>query len=89
MPFSDSPRRRLVSQTVPNALLDATSRLGEFSGPVRILWGDADQYFGVELGRQLSAASPHATMSTVPGGRAFLPLDHPDKVAGEIAAAAG
>jgi pimeloyl-ACP methyl ester carboxylesterase len=71
----------------PNVLLDATSRLGEFTGPVRILWGDDDPYFGVEPGRQLSDAFPHSTLSTVPGGRAFLPLDHPDQVASEITAA--
>jgi len=55
---------------------------------VRVLWGDDDKFFPVELGRQLSEAFPHATLSTVPGGRAFLPLDHPDEVASEITAAA-
>jgi hypothetical protein len=44
--------------------------------------------FRVKLGRQLSAAFPRATFTTVPGGRTFLPLDHPDRVASEIVAAA-
>lgn len=71
----------------PRALLDAASRFGAFTGPVRIVWGEADSMFRLKLGRQLAEAFPHATMTTVPGGRTFLPLDHPDEVAGEIAAA--
>jgi pimeloyl-ACP methyl ester carboxylesterase len=71
----------------PRALLDAASRFGQFTGPVRILWGDDDAYFGPELGRRLSEAFPHASLVTVPGGRTFLPLEHPDAVVGEIVAA--
>ena len=71
----------------PGLLLDPASRFGQFTGPVRILWGDADPYFRVELGRRLSESFPHATFATVPGGRTFLPLDRPAEVANEIAAA--
>jgi pimeloyl-ACP methyl ester carboxylesterase len=71
----------------PRVLLDAASRFGQFTGPVRVLWGDDDAYFPAELGRQLSEAFPHASLTIVPGGRTFLPLDHPDEVADEILAA--
>ena len=71
----------------PGLLLDAAGRFGQFTGPVRVLWGDDDVYFPAELGRQLSAAFPHASLVTVPGGRTFLPLEHPDAVADEIIAA--
>jgi pimeloyl-ACP methyl ester carboxylesterase len=71
----------------PRVLLDAAGRFGQFTGPVRVLWGEEDSMFRLKLGRQLSAAFPHATLSTVPGGRTFLPLDHADRVADEIAAA--
>jgi pimeloyl-ACP methyl ester carboxylesterase len=71
----------------PQVLLDAASRFGQFTGPVRILWGDDDPYFGTDLGRQLSEAFPHASLAMVPGGRTFLPLEHPDEVAAEIMAA--
>jgi pimeloyl-ACP methyl ester carboxylesterase len=71
----------------PRVLRDAASRFSQFTGPVRILWGDADPYFRPELGRQLSEAFPRASLTTVPAGRTFLPLDHPDEVAGEITAA--
>lgn len=71
----------------PRVLLAAAHGFGQFTGPVRILWGDNDAYFHNDLGRQLSEAFPHASLATVPGGRTFLPLDHPDEVASEIIAA--
>jgi pimeloyl-ACP methyl ester carboxylesterase len=78
---------RFARDVHPRVLLDAASRFGQFTGPVRILWGEADRFFRPELGRQLSAAFPHATLTTIPGGRTFLPLDHPGEVAREIMAA--
>lgn len=75
---------RAVQQRV---LHDAASRFGQFTGPVRILWGEADTMFRLKLGRQLSEAFPHATLATVPSGRTFLPLDHPDRVTSEITTA--
>jgi hypothetical protein len=39
------------------------------------------------LGRQLSEAFSRASLTTVPGGRTFVPLDHPYEVVGEIIAA--
>jgi pimeloyl-ACP methyl ester carboxylesterase len=70
----------------PRVLLDAASRFSQFSGPVRILWGEDDPFFRTELGRQLTDAFPRATLSTVPAGRTFLPLDHPDELVREITA---
>jgi pimeloyl-ACP methyl ester carboxylesterase len=72
----------------PRVLLDAATRFGQFAGPVRILWGEDDPFFRTRLGQQLSEAFPRATLTTVPAGRTFLPLDHPDDVAGEVMAAA-
>jgi pimeloyl-ACP methyl ester carboxylesterase len=90
-PLADKAIRRDLAKLArgvhPRVLLDAASRFGQFTGSVRILWGEADRFFRPELGRQLSEAFPHATLSTVPGGRTFLPLDHPGEVADEITAA--
>jgi pimeloyl-ACP methyl ester carboxylesterase len=90
-PLADKGIRRDLAKLArgvhPRVLLDAASRFGSFTGSVRILWGEADRFFRPELGRQLSEAFPHATLSTVPGGRTFLPLDHPGEVADEITAA--
>jgi pimeloyl-ACP methyl ester carboxylesterase len=71
----------------PRVLLDAASRFSQFTGPVRIVWGEDDPFFRTELGSQLSEAFPRGTLVTVPAGRTFLPLDHPAEVAREIAAA--
>lgn len=100
--MADERRRRrpLASQAIrrdlaklakgvhPRVLLDAASRFSQFTGPVRILWGEDDPFFRAELGRQLSEAFPRASLATVPAGRTFLPLGHPGEVASEIAAAA-
>jgi pimeloyl-ACP methyl ester carboxylesterase len=87
-PLADEAVRRDLAKFArgvhPRVLLDAASRFGQFTGPVRVLWGEADSMFRLALGRQLAEAFPHATLSTVPAGRTFLPLDHPDRVADEI-----
>lgn len=71
----------------PRVLLDAASRFSQFTGPVRILWGEDDPFFRAEVGTQLSEAFTRGTLSTVPAGRTFLPLDHPAELAREIVAA--
>jgi pimeloyl-ACP methyl ester carboxylesterase len=90
-PVADKAIRRDLAKFArgihPRVLMDAASRFGQFTGPVRILWGEADPFFRLKLGRQLTEAFPHATFTMVPAGRTFLPLDHPDKVADEIMAA--
>jgi pimeloyl-ACP methyl ester carboxylesterase len=90
-PATDPAIRRDLAKLArgvhPRVLLDAASRFGQFTGPVRIVWGERDPFFRLKLARQLSEAFPRATLSTVPGGRTFLPLDHPGRVADEIATA--
>jgi pimeloyl-ACP methyl ester carboxylesterase len=90
-PLADKAIRRDLAKLArgvdPRVLLDAASRFGQFTGPVRVLWGEADRFFRTELGRQLTGAFPGGSMTTVPGGRTFLPLDHPGEVAREITAA--
>ena len=90
-PLADPAVRRDLAKFAkgvrPRILLDAAARFAAFPGPVRVLWGEADSMFRLKLGRQLAEAFPQATLSTVPGGRTFLPLDYPDKVAAEIAIA--
>src|ERR1700722_11844891 len=72
----------------PRVLLDAASRFSQFTGPVRIRGGNDHPSWGNEPGRQLREAFPHASLAAVPGGRTFLPLEHPDVVADENMAAA-
>jgi pimeloyl-ACP methyl ester carboxylesterase len=69
----------------PGLLLGAASRFAQFDHPVRVLWGDGDAFFSPELGQRLSQAFPRGGLTTVPGARTFLPLDHPDEVAAAVA----
>jgi pimeloyl-ACP methyl ester carboxylesterase len=78
---------RFANGVHPRTLLDAASRFSQFTGPVRVLWGEDDPFFVTELGKQLSVAFPRGSLTTVPAGRTFLPLDHPAELAGEITAA--
>jgi pimeloyl-ACP methyl ester carboxylesterase len=48
--------------------------------PVRLLWGDDDPFQPVEYARRLAAALTDAHLAIVPGGRHFLPEDHPEAV---------
>jgi pimeloyl-ACP methyl ester carboxylesterase len=90
-PLADAAIRRDLAKLArgvhPGMLLDAAGRFGQFTGPVRVLWGEADPFFRTGLGRYLSQAFPGGSLTTVPGGRTFLPLDHPGEVAQEIMAA--
>ncbi len=88
-PLADRRVRRdlakLARGITPGLLLPAASRLGQFGGPVRVLWGDRDAYFGPQLGQRLAEAFPRASLTTVSRARTFLPLDHPDEVAAAVA----
>jgi pimeloyl-ACP methyl ester carboxylesterase len=91
-PLADRDIRRDAAKLArgidPKDLLDVSTRLGEFTRPVHLLWGDGDRYFRLDLARRLAEAFPKATLQTVAGGRTFLPLDHPDRVAAAILEAA-
>jgi pimeloyl-ACP methyl ester carboxylesterase len=77
---------KLAQGVRPRVLLDAASRFDLFAGPVRIVWGDGDRIFAPQLGRQLSQAFPEGSLTLVPGGRTFLPLEYPAEVASEVTA---
>jgi len=68
-------------------LLDVSTRLHQFDKPVLIVWGAADRFFKVQFARRLRDTFPQARLVEVPGGRTFIPLDDPERVANEIAAA--
>ncbi|WP_250028798.1 alpha/beta fold hydrolase [Paractinoplanes maris] len=75
----------LLRQIDPKDLLDVSTRLHNFTKPVRLLWGTADPFFTITLARRLHDAFPQATLTEIPTGRTFLPLDEPQLVADEIA----
>jgi pimeloyl-ACP methyl ester carboxylesterase len=69
-----------------NDLLDVSTRLHTFDKPVLLVWGAADRFFKPEFARRLAAVFPNARLVEVAGGKTFLPLDDPERVADEIAA---
>lgn len=68
----------------PKELLDVSTRLHQFDGPVVVVWGTADRVFKPELGRRLQQAFRSARFVAVPGARTLVPLDAPDTMAEQI-----
>jgi pimeloyl-ACP methyl ester carboxylesterase len=72
----------------PDELLAVSTRLGDVTVPVTVLWGMADTAFRPSLGRRLVEAFADAEWVEVPGARTLLALDAPDVVADAVAAIA-
>jgi pimeloyl-ACP methyl ester carboxylesterase len=68
----------------PAELVDVSKRLRRFTKPVVLVWGDADQFFPVDLAYRLREAFPDARLVVIPSGLLFFPLDEPQLVADEI-----
>jgi pimeloyl-ACP methyl ester carboxylesterase len=71
----------------PQDLLDVSTRLGEFTQPVTLVWGNADRFFKLDFAHRLREAFPNATLVEIDGARTFVALDEPQRVADEIRAA--
>lgn len=88
--LTDAGVRRDVSrfaQGVDPAELDAVSgRLGAFGGPALLVWGMADRFFKPAFAHRLRDAFIDARLVEIEGGRTFVPHDHPNRLAEEIAA---
>lgn len=70
----------------PADLVETSTRLGAFTRPVHLVWGDADRLFRLEHAERLAAVFPNATITRIPGGKTFVPIEHPDEVAAAITA---
>lgn len=70
----------------PKDLLDVSTRLSQFTGPVTIVWGTADRTFTTKLGRRLQHAFNNADFVEVPNARTLVSLDAPGQLADAIAA---
>jgi pimeloyl-ACP methyl ester carboxylesterase len=70
----------------PAELVEVSKRLSRFTKPVVLVWGDADQFFPVDLAHRLRDVFPDGRLVEVPGGRLFFPLDEPQLVADQIQA---
>jgi pimeloyl-ACP methyl ester carboxylesterase len=65
-------------------LLDVSTRLDRFTKPVLLVWGAADRFFKVDFARRLRDAFPDARLVEIEGGRTFVALEHPERLAEEI-----
>ena len=81
--------RRVLSAVDPALLLDNSAALRAFSRPVLIAWSPDDPFFPLDHGRRLATIFPDARLVEVPGSRAFMSQDQPERLAaliGELAA---
>jgi pimeloyl-ACP methyl ester carboxylesterase len=76
---------RFLRAMNPRELLDVSTRLKNFSGPVRIVWGSADYAFKLDLGRRLQQAFRGAELIELPDARTFVAIDAPEALADQIA----
>lgn len=76
---------RFCRQVEPRELEAASRRLGAFGGPALLVWGAADRFFKLALAHRLRDAFADARLVEIEGGRTFVPHDHPDRLAREIA----
>ena len=75
---------KLISNIKPADLLDVSTRFGNFTKPVRVVWGDADPFFPIGFAERLAAAFPTGTLTPVPGGHTFVSMEFPEQVANAI-----
>ena len=69
----------------PQDLNAASSDLGRFQGPALLVWGAADRFFKRAQAERLRAILKDARLVEIEGGRTFIPLDEPARLAQEIA----
>jgi pimeloyl-ACP methyl ester carboxylesterase len=70
----------LLRNVAKTTLTDVATRLGRFTKPVTIVWGQSDRAFTPALGRRLAASFPNCELIEVPGARTFVSLDAPEAV---------
>jgi pimeloyl-ACP methyl ester carboxylesterase len=70
----------LLRNVAKTDLVDVSTRLGRFTKPVTIVWGQGDRAFTPALGRRLAAQFPNCALIEVPRARTFVSLDAPDAV---------
>jgi pimeloyl-ACP methyl ester carboxylesterase len=70
----------LLRNIAKTDLTEVSTRLGRFTKPVTIVWGQRDRAFTPALGRRLVALFPNGSLIEVPGARTFVSLDNPGAV---------
>ena len=68
----------------PRTLTDAARAIPRFHQPVLLIWGDACEFFPIADAQRLASDLPDARLITVPGAKAWVPVDNPVAVADGI-----
>jgi len=76
---------RFVRAIDPQELLAVSDRLGGFAGPALLVWGNGDRFFKLDFALRLRDVLADARLVEIEGGRTFVPLDEPARLAEEIA----
>ncbi|CAL9330825.1 alpha/beta fold hydrolase [Streptomyces sp. enrichment culture] len=63
---------------------EISDRLGQLTMPVRIVWGEEDQWQPLHYAKRLRDDIPGAELVVVPGAGHFLMEDAPERLVGEI-----
>lgn len=79
---------RFARSVRPSELLDVSTRLDRFLGPVTLAWGADDKAFSTQLGKRLQGQFKDARFVSVPKSRTFVSLDAPEALTAEIIAIA-
>ena len=65
-------------------LAGSATWLGQFQGPVHLVWGTRDKHFTIGLGRRLAAAFRRAQLDEIPDATTFVSIDRPDAVVSAV-----
>jgi pimeloyl-ACP methyl ester carboxylesterase len=76
--------RKVLRGIDPADLQDVSTRLAQFAGPVRCVWGTADRFFRAADGRRLAECFPGGSFIGVDGASTFVALDQPERLAAEL-----
>ncbi len=77
--------RRFTASLHTQTMLDAGSRLPQFTKPALIAWSADDTFFPVQDGRRLADALPDSRFELIEHARTFSMIDQPDVLAELIA----
>ena len=72
---------RFLAQVSNRHTLEAARVFPSFRRPVLIVWGEDDIFFLTRYARRLERDFPDATLEFLPGSRAFVPEDRPERLA--------
>jgi pimeloyl-ACP methyl ester carboxylesterase len=68
----------------PQLLLDAAGAIPRFDRPVLLIWGESCDFFPITGAQRLASEFPSARLVSVPGAKAWVPIDNPAAVTNAI-----